>query len=165
MEGRLATTHYLACSRPHTRRIFSGIGFEPEILQPPNRDLTTRPPRPQAKVPRKPGDPKIAGVKGDCLLLKWRRPQNARKTQVKGYIIETWDNEKQSWTQHTKTTKNVATLCDVIGKESQLRVRAFNDKGISMPSKKVFVGEFANTEDYPSDEENVGKDYPSDKVT
>ncbi|GBN51526.1 hypothetical protein AVEN_238233-1 [Araneus ventricosus] len=25
--GRLATTNYLACNRPHTRRIFSGIGF------------------------------------------------------------------------------------------------------------------------------------------
>ncbi|GBN61340.1 hypothetical protein AVEN_265253-1, partial [Araneus ventricosus] len=24
--GRLATTHDLACNRPHTRRIFSGIG-------------------------------------------------------------------------------------------------------------------------------------------
>ncbi|GBO35692.1 hypothetical protein AVEN_259023-1, partial [Araneus ventricosus] len=26
-EGRLATTHDLACNSPHTRRIFSGIGF------------------------------------------------------------------------------------------------------------------------------------------
>ncbi|GBM28798.1 hypothetical protein AVEN_130506-1 [Araneus ventricosus] len=25
--GRLATTYDLACNRPHTRRIFSGIGF------------------------------------------------------------------------------------------------------------------------------------------
>ncbi|GBM74784.1 hypothetical protein AVEN_38714-1 [Araneus ventricosus] len=24
--GRLATTYHLACNRPHTRRIFSGIG-------------------------------------------------------------------------------------------------------------------------------------------
>ncbi|GBO12544.1 hypothetical protein AVEN_131854-1 [Araneus ventricosus] len=27
--GRLATTYDLACNRPHTRRIFSGIGFRP----------------------------------------------------------------------------------------------------------------------------------------
>ncbi|GBO37710.1 hypothetical protein AVEN_15254-1 [Araneus ventricosus] len=27
MGGRLATTYDLACNRPHTRRIFSGIGF------------------------------------------------------------------------------------------------------------------------------------------
>ncbi|GBM79456.1 hypothetical protein AVEN_106957-1, partial [Araneus ventricosus] len=31
--GRLATTYDLACNRPHTRRIFSGIGFRgPETL-------------------------------------------------------------------------------------------------------------------------------------
>ncbi|GBO43575.1 hypothetical protein AVEN_261292-1, partial [Araneus ventricosus] len=38
-EGRLATTHDLACNRSHTRRIFSGNG--PGTL----RDLATRPPR------------------------------------------------------------------------------------------------------------------------
>ncbi|GBN85592.1 hypothetical protein AVEN_217708-1 [Araneus ventricosus] len=44
--GRLATTYDLACNRPHTRRIFSGIGFR--TCDPPvrGRDLTTRPPRP-----------------------------------------------------------------------------------------------------------------------
>ncbi|GBN16483.1 hypothetical protein AVEN_12156-1 [Araneus ventricosus] len=38
--GRVATTYDLACNRPHTRRIFSGIGFRTR-----SRDLTTRPPR------------------------------------------------------------------------------------------------------------------------
>ncbi|GBM50087.1 hypothetical protein AVEN_223298-1 [Araneus ventricosus] len=44
--GRLATTYDLACNRPHTRRIFSGIGFR--TCDPParGRNLTTRPPRP-----------------------------------------------------------------------------------------------------------------------
>ncbi|GBN64921.1 hypothetical protein AVEN_51851-1 [Araneus ventricosus] len=32
--GRLATTYDLACNRPHTRRIFSGIGFR--TCDPPN---------------------------------------------------------------------------------------------------------------------------------
>ncbi|GBO03301.1 hypothetical protein AVEN_67688-1 [Araneus ventricosus] len=44
--GRLATTYDLACSRPHTRRIFSGIGFRAWNPPPQSRDLTTRPPRP-----------------------------------------------------------------------------------------------------------------------
>ncbi|GBN68533.1 hypothetical protein AVEN_111886-1 [Araneus ventricosus] len=47
-EGRLATTYDLACSRPHTRRIFSGIGFR--TLRPQSRDLTTRPPRPWCQL-------------------------------------------------------------------------------------------------------------------
>ncbi|GBL91947.1 hypothetical protein AVEN_102525-1 [Araneus ventricosus] len=44
--GRLATTDDLACNRPHTRRIFSGIGFR--TCDPPvrGRDLTTRSQRP-----------------------------------------------------------------------------------------------------------------------
>ncbi|GBM89006.1 hypothetical protein AVEN_51210-1 [Araneus ventricosus] len=46
--GRLATTYDLACNRPHTRRIFSGIGFR--TCDPPT-EVTTRPPRPpQASV-------------------------------------------------------------------------------------------------------------------
>ncbi|GBM09602.1 hypothetical protein AVEN_29448-1 [Araneus ventricosus] len=45
-EGHLTTTIDLTCNRPHTRRIFSGSGFEPGTLQPQSRDLTTRPPRP-----------------------------------------------------------------------------------------------------------------------
>ncbi|GBM32952.1 hypothetical protein AVEN_258893-1 [Araneus ventricosus] len=40
MGGRLATTYHLACNKPHTRRIFSGIGFR-------TRDLTTGTPRPR----------------------------------------------------------------------------------------------------------------------
>ncbi|GBN54109.1 hypothetical protein AVEN_85985-1 [Araneus ventricosus] len=37
----------LACSRPHTRRIFSGIGFRiTATLLSGGRELTTRPPRP-----------------------------------------------------------------------------------------------------------------------
>ncbi|GBN31563.1 hypothetical protein AVEN_100075-1 [Araneus ventricosus] len=39
--GRLATAYDLACNRPHTRRIFSGIGFR--TWSP--RDPTIRPPR------------------------------------------------------------------------------------------------------------------------
>ncbi|GBM91374.1 hypothetical protein AVEN_86499-1 [Araneus ventricosus] len=93
-------------------------------------------------IPEEPGDPKIESVKGDCLLLKWASPQNALETKVKGYIIETWDNKTELWTLHTNTTENATKLCDVIGKESKLRVRAFNDKGTSLPSKNVFVGEF-----------------------
>ncbi|GBN70773.1 hypothetical protein AVEN_84384-1 [Araneus ventricosus] len=46
--GRLTTTYDLACNRPHTRRIFSGIGSR--TLRPQSRDLTTRPPRPQKKI-------------------------------------------------------------------------------------------------------------------
>ncbi|GBL98552.1 hypothetical protein AVEN_111660-1 [Araneus ventricosus] len=45
--GRLATTYDLACNRPHTRRIFSGIGFRTCDLRSRGRDLTTRPPRPK----------------------------------------------------------------------------------------------------------------------
>ncbi|GBM95592.1 hypothetical protein AVEN_207052-1 [Araneus ventricosus] len=45
---RLATTYDLACDRPHTLRIFSGIGYiEPATLRSRGRDLTTRPPRPE----------------------------------------------------------------------------------------------------------------------
>ncbi|GBO28048.1 hypothetical protein AVEN_25587-1 [Araneus ventricosus] len=44
--GRLATTYDLARNRPHTRRIFSGIGFRAWNLRPQSRDLTTRPPHP-----------------------------------------------------------------------------------------------------------------------
>ncbi|GBM01120.1 hypothetical protein AVEN_96123-1 [Araneus ventricosus] len=36
--GRLATTYDLACNRPHTRRIFSGIGFR--TCDPPVPRLT-----------------------------------------------------------------------------------------------------------------------------
>ncbi|GBN71027.1 hypothetical protein AVEN_64561-1 [Araneus ventricosus] len=44
---RLNTTYDLeACNRPHTRRIFSGSGFEPGTLRPYSRDLTTKPPLP-----------------------------------------------------------------------------------------------------------------------
>ncbi|GBM96674.1 hypothetical protein AVEN_69283-1 [Araneus ventricosus] len=38
--GRLATTYDLACNRPHTRQIFSGIGFR--TLRPQSRDFTFR---------------------------------------------------------------------------------------------------------------------------
>ncbi|GBO00241.1 hypothetical protein AVEN_116531-1 [Araneus ventricosus] len=44
--GRLATAYDLACSRPHTRRIFSGIGFRACGPRSRGRELTTRPPRP-----------------------------------------------------------------------------------------------------------------------
>ncbi|GBM15889.1 hypothetical protein AVEN_258433-1 [Araneus ventricosus] len=37
--GRLATTYELTCKRPHTRRIFSGIGFEAETLPLGHRGL------------------------------------------------------------------------------------------------------------------------------
>ncbi|GBN05801.1 hypothetical protein AVEN_88105-1 [Araneus ventricosus] len=40
--GRLATTHDLACSRPHTRRIFSGIGFVSN-LRPSGPEVETLP--------------------------------------------------------------------------------------------------------------------------
>ncbi|GBM66538.1 hypothetical protein AVEN_179162-1 [Araneus ventricosus] len=48
--GHLATMYDLECSRPHTRRIFSGIEFR--ALSPPTlkRNLTTRPPRPPKSV-------------------------------------------------------------------------------------------------------------------
>ncbi|GBO10962.1 hypothetical protein AVEN_155413-1 [Araneus ventricosus] len=49
--GPLATTYDLPCNRPHTRRIFSGIGFR--ICDPPERsrgrDLTTKTPRPLSR--------------------------------------------------------------------------------------------------------------------
>ncbi|GBM76685.1 hypothetical protein AVEN_48807-1 [Araneus ventricosus] len=45
---RLTTTYDLTCSRPHTRQIFGGIGFEPGTLRPRNRDLYHRSPRPLA---------------------------------------------------------------------------------------------------------------------
>ncbi|GBM24711.1 hypothetical protein AVEN_46204-1 [Araneus ventricosus] len=44
--GLLATAYDLACNRPHTRRILSGIRFEPATLRSRGRRLTTRPPRP-----------------------------------------------------------------------------------------------------------------------
>ncbi|GBN31657.1 hypothetical protein AVEN_174850-1 [Araneus ventricosus] len=44
MGGRLATTYDLTCNRPHTRRIFSGIGFR--TCDPSGPDLTTTLPRP-----------------------------------------------------------------------------------------------------------------------
>ncbi|GBM55449.1 hypothetical protein AVEN_187555-1 [Araneus ventricosus] len=43
--GRLATMYYLACNKPHTRRIFSEIGFQTCDPRSRGRDLTTRPPR------------------------------------------------------------------------------------------------------------------------
>ncbi|GBM17210.1 hypothetical protein AVEN_6702-1 [Araneus ventricosus] len=39
--GRLATTYDLACNRPHTRRIFSGIGFR--TCDPPAHEVETLP--------------------------------------------------------------------------------------------------------------------------
>ncbi|GBM49956.1 hypothetical protein AVEN_44656-1 [Araneus ventricosus] len=47
--GRSATTYNLTCNRPHTRRIFSGIGFRIWNLRPQSQDLTTRPPGPHLK--------------------------------------------------------------------------------------------------------------------
>ncbi|GBN88796.1 hypothetical protein AVEN_250810-1 [Araneus ventricosus] len=44
--GRLATTYDLTCNRPHTRRIFGGIGFQACDLSVPRSRLTTRPPQP-----------------------------------------------------------------------------------------------------------------------
>ncbi|KAF8777308.1 Twitchin like protein [Argiope bruennichi] len=96
-------------------------------------------------TPGRPLHPKIEDVKGECLQLKWLPPQQANKTQIKGYIIETFDTKNQSWKEYTRTSKNFAELCGVIGKESQLRIRAFNDKGISMPSDEIFVGELVPT--------------------
>ncbi|GBM80018.1 hypothetical protein AVEN_203781-1 [Araneus ventricosus] len=46
MGERLATTYDLMCNRPHTRRIFSGIGFRTWNLRLQSRDVTIRPPRP-----------------------------------------------------------------------------------------------------------------------
>ncbi|GBN24117.1 hypothetical protein AVEN_271208-1 [Araneus ventricosus] len=43
--GHLATTYDLVCNRPHSRHFLSRIGFRTWFLA-PNRDLTTRPPRP-----------------------------------------------------------------------------------------------------------------------
>ncbi|GBO14653.1 hypothetical protein AVEN_136484-1 [Araneus ventricosus] len=51
--GRLATTYDLAFMRPHTRRIFSGIGFLTCNPPPQSTDLTTRPPRPGYKREKK----------------------------------------------------------------------------------------------------------------
>ncbi|GBM34109.1 hypothetical protein AVEN_235053-1 [Araneus ventricosus] len=42
----LATTYNLACSRPHTRRIISGVGFRVWDPPTPSRNFTTRLPRP-----------------------------------------------------------------------------------------------------------------------
>ncbi|GBO28602.1 hypothetical protein AVEN_99700-1 [Araneus ventricosus] len=44
MGGRLVTTYNLTCSRPHTRRIFIGIGFR--TLRNRSRYLTTKPLKP-----------------------------------------------------------------------------------------------------------------------
>ncbi|GBM98301.1 hypothetical protein AVEN_217698-1 [Araneus ventricosus] len=44
--GRLTTTYDLTCNRPHTRRIFSGIGSRTWNPPASTRYLTTRPPRP-----------------------------------------------------------------------------------------------------------------------
>ncbi|GBN01640.1 hypothetical protein AVEN_36208-1 [Araneus ventricosus] len=44
--GRLATACDLACNRPHTRRIFSGIGFRTWSPPAPKPKPTTRPLRP-----------------------------------------------------------------------------------------------------------------------
>ncbi|GBN93015.1 hypothetical protein AVEN_141468-1 [Araneus ventricosus] len=40
--GHLATTNYLACNRPHTRRIFSGIGSR--NMEPSGSKAETLPP-------------------------------------------------------------------------------------------------------------------------
>ncbi|GBL84706.1 hypothetical protein AVEN_191151-1 [Araneus ventricosus] len=45
--GRLVTTYDIACSRPHTRRIFSEIGFRAWSPLAHSRDPTTRPLRPE----------------------------------------------------------------------------------------------------------------------
>ncbi|GBO00242.1 hypothetical protein AVEN_116532-1 [Araneus ventricosus] len=58
---RLATTYDLSCSRPHTRRIFSGTGFESATLRSRGRDLTTRPPWPHALSER---------VYKDCVWIR-----------------------------------------------------------------------------------------------
>ncbi|GBN74277.1 hypothetical protein AVEN_146463-1 [Araneus ventricosus] len=50
--GRLATTYDLACNRPHTRRIFSGIGFR-----------TCDPPVPRSEWLRRLGMKCVLGVR------------------------------------------------------------------------------------------------------
>ncbi|GBN76281.1 hypothetical protein AVEN_134309-1 [Araneus ventricosus] len=58
--GHLVTMYDLACSKLHTRRIFSGIGSR-------GRDLTTKPPLPLLKTRSCPNlETELQGTSGNC---------------------------------------------------------------------------------------------------
>ncbi|GIY57472.1 uncharacterized protein CDAR_376051 [Caerostris darwini] len=86
-----------------------------------------------------------------CVYMKWRQPKNAEKSQVRGYLIETWLKSEQRWLEvkRTTNTKPAAKLCNLSSQYNVLRVRAYNDFGIAyhqhqMVRPKLYHGTMDN---------------------
>ncbi|GIX70514.1 hypothetical protein CDAR_280791 [Caerostris darwini] len=74
-----------------------------------------------------------------CAYLKWRQPRNALKSQIRGYLVETWLESEQRWVEvkGTPITRPATKLCDLSEQYNVMRIRAYNDFGIGKPSRQI----------------------------
>ncbi|GIX96925.1 hypothetical protein CEXT_710681 [Caerostris extrusa] len=81
----------------------------------------------------------VSEIKVVMRVFEVASTQNALKSQMRGYLVETWFKSEQRWVEvkGTPITRPATKLCDLRKQYNVMRIRAYNDFGIGKPSRRI----------------------------